>query len=309
MQAKFMTGIYGAFNRAKTTREMRPGFHGFEVSCLQGTGEAKEVTDYACGNGLAMGVHFPLIRDAYPAVGLHPWLTSRDEHIRRAGFEAINRDLDAANAIGAEYLVVHYPKPAVIDCNLSWIDWRFVQQGEAIDERTTSPAEQEDLSLAAFDRLSQLASQSRVRLAIEHDVLNFMHYGPLNGGAALLPRLFRQHPDLGLCVDTGRLHLLESTDTDFDALGFTSLMLPYITNVHLWTAKLGTNRFGGHHPLHPNLKEADGWGNMRGLLQILASLGNAYVMFEHRADLITAKQLDECYSWVATELSATCGIR
>ena len=92
MHAKFMTGIHGGFDRVRVARETRPGFHGLEVSCLRDPGEAKEVADYASAKGLATGVHFPLVSGTYPAVGLHPWLTSRDEHVRNAGFEAISRD-------------------------------------------------------------------------------------------------------------------------------------------------------------------------------------------------------------------------
>jgi sugar phosphate isomerase/epimerase len=304
MQAKFMTGVHGTFDRTKVARETRPGFHGLEVSCLRSPEEAKAVANHAGDNGLAVGVHFPLVRDAYPAVGLHPWLTSRDESLRTAGFEAIKRDLDAALLVGAEYLVVHYPKPAVVDCNLEWSDWRFTQDGEAIDQRTTSPSEQADLSFAAFDWLSHLASKSPVQLVVEHDILNSTHYEPMDDGA-LLARLLRQYPDLGLCVDTGRLHLLENTDPGFDALRFTSLMMPYVTNVHLWTARVGTNRFGEHHPVHPDLRKEEGWGEMHGLLRILAELENIYVMFEHNADLLPDGQLDECYSWVASLLSGS----
>lgn len=85
MHAKFMTGIHGGFDRVRVARETRPGFHGLEVSCLRDPGEAKEVADYASAKGLATGVHFPLVSGTYPAVGLHPWLTSRDEHVRNAG--------------------------------------------------------------------------------------------------------------------------------------------------------------------------------------------------------------------------------
>ena len=149
-----------------------------------------------------------------------------------------------------------------------------------------------------------MARESPVRLVIEHDILDAIHYEPMDD-RALLPRLFEQFPNLGLCVDTGRVHLQEVTDPRFDAVRFTSMMLPYITNVHLWTVHVGTNRLGGHHPVLPSLRKEDGWGDMAGLLWVLASLQHTHVLFEHNADVLAAGQLDECYSWVASALSGS----
>ncbi len=302
MQPKFMTGVHGAFVAEKLTRETRSGFHGIEVSCLRDWDEVRQVTTFARDNGLAVGVHFPLIRDHYPCVSLHPWLISTNEDVRNAGFQAVARDLEAACSLGAEYLIVHYPKPALLDERFDWSDWRIVSGGEAVDRRTTTRSQQEDLSYAAFDRLSLLARQTSAKLVVEHDILNAWHYESLDQ-RALLPRLFSTYPGLGFCADAGRLHLQEATDPAFDAERFLSLMLPHITNVHVWNVQVGTNRFGGHHPARPCLNGRDGWGDIAGMLQVLASLQESHVMFEHRADEVSDQELDECYAWVASLLS------
>lgn len=221
MEPRFMTGVFGEFERAKVERERRPGFHGLEVSCLRAYDEAENVFRYAKDCRLSVGVHFPLVRGAHPGVSLHARLTSKEAQVRRAGFE-----------------------------KLSW-----------------------------------LASGSSVKIVVEHDILHSMHYSPLSEGG-LLVRLFKQNPELGFCADLGRLHLSEYTDDRFDAHKFLSLMLPFVTNVHAWTIKVGTNKFGGHHPVHPDLHKEDGWGDIAGLLRILSSLENAYVMFERAARMM-----------------------
>lgn len=90
----------------------------------------------------------------------------------------------------------------------------------------------------------------------------------------------------------------QHTDPGFDALRFIERMSPYITNVHLWTVRLGENRQGGHHPILPDLHPKDGWGDNAAYLRALSRIESATVMFEHRSDLITIAQLDTCYQWV-----------
>lgn len=297
-----MTGIYGAFDPEKVAREWRAGFHGVEISCLRSQKDADLAFSFARDCEMGAGVHFPLVRDSHPAVGLHPPLTSNDARERRAGFDAIARELEMADRYGARYLVVHYPKPAILKAGADWSDWRFVSDREAIDERATSLSQQEDLSYAAFETLTEIARGSGVRVVIEHDILCPLHYGTA-GGQGLLFRLLKSHPSLGFCVDLGRLHLQEVIDSGFDAVKLLKRALTYVTNVHVWTVKAGTNKLGGHIPVHPDLRKEDGWGDIDGFLRTLSALDTGYVMFEHRADLVTPERLDETYAWIASMLA------
>jgi hypothetical protein len=158
------------------------------------------------------------------------------------------------------------------------------------------------LSNAAFEALTEIARGSRVKVIVEHDILSTVHYHPGNE-SALLFRLLSRYPGLGFCVDLGRLHLLEVTDPEFNAARFLQCALPHITNVHVWTVQPRTNKYGGHIPVHPDLRKEDGWGDMAGFLSTLSSLASAYVMYEHRADLVTPQRLDETYAWVASMLA------
>lgn len=298
MKAWFMTGIYGGFEPKRVERETRPGFWGVEACSLADWGEASRTAEWLRERNLRMGVHFPLVAGAYPEVILHPLLTSADQAEREAGFHALEQDLVRASELGAEYVITHVPKPAVIDPELDWSDWRFVHRGETIPASATTPAEQEDLLDSAFERLVGVSQKSGVKVVLENDTLHSMHYG------SLLPRLFAAHPELGFCFDTGRARILERTDPKFDALAFARTMVPYTTNLHVWTSQAGKNRLGGHHPVLPDLRPEDGWGETENLLKVLSQVSLAHVLFEHRSDLVSERQLDECYRWVAQSLTS-----
>lgn len=63
-------------------------------------------------------------------------------------------------------------------------------------------------------------------------------------------------------------------------------MAAHITNAHLWTARLGTNKQGGHHPLLPRLLPEDGWGRNGEYLEALSQVKDLKVLFEHKSELV-----------------------
>ena len=55
-----------------------------------------------------------------------------------------------------------------------------------------------------------------------------------------------------------------------------------------------------HFPALPNLKVEDGWAPIEEYLRIIAKENaNVKVMFEHRSDLISDEELEQCYSWIS----------
>ncbi len=295
LQPGLIVGIYGTFRREKLIRELKPGFAGVEVSCLPSLEEAKQVAAFAEDNGLQFGVHFPLVKGRYEGIPLHPYITGRHEE-RLLAFSAIEQDMRDAKELGASYLLLHFPKPALLEPGLDWSDWRFPDQGEAIWASDYNIVDERALAFSAFARLFKLSKEIGLSIVLEHDITHPVHY------QQILPELFAAFPGIGFCIDTGRLHMQEHTDPGFSAIEFINRMLPYITNVHLWTVRLGQNKAGGHHPLLPELKPEEGWGDMAAYLSVLSGVEQASVLFEHRADLVSADDLDRCYQWVESVL-------
>lgn len=296
MQPNLMVGIYGSFLEEKLEQELRPGFAGVEVSCLSSLDEARQAVAAAQKKSLQLGVHFPLVKGRYPDIPLHPYITGRDEAARLNSFAAIEQDMRDARDLGASYLLLHYPKPALLQPGLDWSDWRFPDPGEAIWASQDNIRDEYGLAFAAFARLSKLSQENGLPVVLEHDITHAVHY------QEIMPALFRAFPGLGLCIDTGRLHMLQHTDPAFSAVDFINRLLPHITNVHLWTVQLGKNKAGGHHPVLPELKPEDGWGDIAAYLQALSRVKRASVLFEHRADLVSAEELERCYGWVEQSL-------
>lgn len=291
MLAKYLTGIYGGFDREKHRREFRPHFAGSEITCLPDQATAQAVAVEHRERGLLFGVHYPLVRASNATTPLHPLITSREQATRADAILAVEQEAERVKTLGAEYLLLHYPKPSLLLLERDWSDWRMPQSGEAIPATAQALADERELAVAAFAELSRISRQSGLKLVIEHDILHPLHY------QELLPELFAAHPHLGFCLDTGRIHMLETTLPDFSAVKFIRLMQPYISNVHLWTVQTGQNKGGGHHPLLPRLTKEAGWGDIPAWLLALSGVKEAFVMFEHRAELVSASELEQCYAF------------
>jgi len=294
LEPRLLTGVYGTFEPERVIRETRAGFWGLELGMLRSLSQAHAAVEFAKAQGLGLGIHAPLYaspKGSQPEGGFpHPFITSPDADIRQHAFAIVDNELRQARDLGASYVIIHYPKPAVLDPIIDWSDWRFVQPDEYVWEGSCPYILDRGSNEAVFSRLVELSAMSGVQLVLEHDIMHPWHW-------ELLPELFASHSSLGFCLDTGRLHLQQHADARFDSMEFILRMLPYTTNIHLWTVKLGTNKLGGHHPVLPSLSPADGWADIQSMLHLLSSAGSVYVLFEHRADAVSNAELDECYRW------------
>lgn len=295
MHADYQIGIFHRLDRDRFQREWRPWFHGVEVSNLVDQTEADQVLAFLREGKLPFGIHFPLLQ---PAAGsaLHPLVCSLDPEQRAAAVQQVAAAMQSASRQGAEYLLIHFPKPAILDSRLDWSDWRFAQSDEAIID---SLIDREEAAAAAADACRQLAGLPTalgLPLVLELDILHAWHY------RELLVELFQRYPQLGLCLDTGRLHLLRATDRELEPIQLIRSLRSQITNLHLWTVRTGENRRGGHHPVLPSQSGADGWGEIGLMLAELSAAERATVLFEHRSDLVSSVELEECYQWVRDTL-------
>lgn len=199
-------GMHDNFSREKFDREYREWFAGIEASNFGDLEDMRNLFKFARERQMNVGVHHPLLKQGYSGVIGHPFYGSRDEAVRQRAFLALREALAQAAELGAWYVLIHYPKPSLLRPELDWSDWRFPKAGESLQAEDHLLATEREIGLEFFAKLSGLQREFGVPLVVEHDILHPIHY---NG---LFKELFLENPSLGLCVDTGRFHMLESTD-------------------------------------------------------------------------------------------------
>lgn len=115
-----------------------------------------------------------------------------------------------------------------------------------------------------------------------------------------LETLLEKYKRVKICLDTGRLHLQNKIDSNFDEKEVIKKYAKYTEVVHLWNVKVPSNLENNHFPALPNLKVEDGWAPIEEYLKIIAEENaNVRIMFEHRSELIGDEELEKCYSWIS----------
>lgn len=291
----FLIGMHGGFDYKKFQRDYRTDFFGVEACMFSSEEDIKILLDEAKKHNFKFGIHFPLHKNLFEYCR-DPLFLSRDEDICEESYKVFEEELSYCKSIGSEYILVHFPKPVIINNNLNWSSWRFANDMEWINESAYPYDEFKNSIENMFSRLSLLSDKYKIQIVLEHDALNkYIYEGDL------LEELFNKYSNLKICLDTGRLHLLEIVDSDFDSGKFLSKMAPFTYIVHLWNTSVDNNLAGGHYPVLPSLKTSEGWGDISTYLSTIASINKEVkVLFEHRSDLITDEELDICYNWVSS---------
>ncbi|ERI93566.1 hypothetical protein HMPREF1982_01650 [Clostridiales bacterium oral taxon 876 str. F0540] len=289
----FLIGMPGGFDYKKFHRDYRAEFWGIEAIMFDSEEDIKVLIEEAQKKKFNFGVHFPLHKNIFIPCR-DPLFLSLNSDLSEESYNVFERELAYCKSIGAQYILVHFPKPVLIDRSLNWNFWRFGNEAEWIDEKLYPYDKFKEKLEEMFGRLSGLSSKYNLQIVLEHDAINkYLYEG------ALLEELFKRYDNLKLCIDTGRLHLFELVDKNFDSKEFVKKMAPYTFIVHLWNTNVNDNSTGGHYPVLPSLKVSEGWGDIESYLNIIASINNDIkVLFEHRSDLITDEELETCYNWI-----------
>lgn len=289
---QFMIGLYGGFDEQKYKRDFRKGFCGIEACLFETEEDVTRLAFESKRNDFQVGIHFPFrkrdsrLRDAL--------FLSRDERVRRAAFDSIQRDLEGLKEIQPSYLLFHYPKPVILDDRVGWDNWRFADEREYVHESEYSFTELVEKSEELFAWLNSKANEYHFTPVLEFDALNRYVYED-----TFLETLLARYPKIRLCLDTGRLHVQEKIDPNFHARKVLKKYAKYAKTVHLWNMRITDAFEYNHHPALPDCRPEDGWAPIEDYLNIIkAENPEITIMFEHRSDWITDEQLEECYQWV-----------
>ncbi|MCE3201797.1 sugar phosphate isomerase/epimerase [Paenibacillus sonchi] len=289
---QFMIGQYGGFDFHKYHRDFKAAFYGIEACSFPGDEDCRLLMEESKSKGFRVGVHFPFrangstLRDAL--------FLSSDPDEREAAFEQIRTELEYLTVLKPEYVLFHYPKPVILDDRVDWKLWRFGDRREYIFESECTLSGLIERSESLFEWLDLRSREYHFTPILEFDALNRYVYEH-----DFFEKLLLKYPQIQLCLDTARLHLQDKLDPRFDAKAVLRKYAKYAGLIHLSTAQVNQTVQNSHYPVLPELSVQDGWAPIAEYLQIVRGENSRVkIMFEHRSDLITEDQLQQCYEWV-----------
>ena len=207
----------------------------------------------------------------------------------------MDTEIRYAAAWKPHYILIHYPKPVLIDDRVDWSAWRFADETEFSYESTYRCDMFEHESKCFFKWISDIGSELGFTPVLELDAVNQYIYR-----SCFLEGLLEEYPNVRLCLDIGRIHLQDCIDPHFDGYGFVGKFAKYAELIHLWNVQVDGNVSNNHYPALPSQRACDGWADVERYFEIITKENHAFkVLFEHRSELITDRELDACYEWIA----------
>lgn len=289
---RLMIGQFDKFDIKRQERDFRDYFFGVEVNGMESLEEIEILKDNIRDRNLKIGIHFPLLKNQWRA--RDPQYLSKDAAVYEESIDYMVKDFKRSEELHPDYILLHYPKPVILEDKVDWSGWRFQDETEYYYESDISYEYFEDRSKSFFKFLSEQGRKYNFTPVLELDGLNKYVYG-----TNLLESLLEDYPNIKLCLDFGRIHLQDSMDDSFNGEEVISKLGKYTYLVHLWNVKVDTNVTHSHYPALKSLKPEEGWGDMEAYFKVLNKVnGNYKILFEHKSHLITDEELEECYQWV-----------
>lgn len=246
-----------------------------------------------------IGVHHPLFKENGPS-----WCRffDRDPAVRAAALSQAATAAQAAHHVGARYILFHFPWPGF---QLAGRDhraegWYFTEPLESVGQWTE--AEVYEVSKVAFERFAEIQATEKISVILEIDGPN-----PYFFDGELYARLFEQHPELSLCVDTGRLGLLARTHGK-DPLDLCRRWLPWTRHLHLHTSMWDEQgRFQNHIPTSGS-HTAEKWPQVTPAADmarmVVEAQPRATIVLEHNPRAVSPAELEEARAWAALLVGA-----
>ena len=294
---RFMIGQFDRFDINRQSRDFRDYFMGIEVNQMESLAELEILKENIRHRNLNLGIHFPLLKNQWRT--RDPQYLSKDNRIYEESIKYMEKEFARAEELNPDYILLHYPKPVILDDNVDWSSWRFSDATEYYYESEVSFIYFKERSRNFFKILSEQGKKYNFTPVLELDGLNRYVYE-----TNLLEDLLKEYPNIKLCLDFGRIHLQNCLDDNFKAIEIVRKFGKHTHLVHLWNVKVDENVTNAHYPALKSLKPEDGWGDMELYFKTLNEVNDNYkVLFEHKSHLISDIELEECYQWIGELVS------
>lgn len=290
--AEYFIGMHGKFDDEKFKRDFTEGITGIEFCNFSDKAEIERMLEKAEEHKFKIGIHFPLDKASYRF--RDPLILALNEEERNRAFKALETEMKFAAQIGAEYLLIHFPKPMALDKRWNWEMCYFATQEEMMYDTEYQYDIFEENCREAFKIMSRLSLRTGIPIVLELDFLNSYLYE-----GRLLKELLQEYPVIKLCIDSARLYIQSVIDKEFKLDNFLEEMTPYAKLLHMSNTRVTDKLENRHYPVIKELKAEDGWGDMGRFLELVSKKNkNLKILFEHRSDLISYEELMKCYQWV-----------
>lgn len=285
---RFLIGHFDRFDLNKQLRDYRDGFWGVEVCQINSLEELQVLKKNLVDRQLNLGIHFPLLKNQWRA--RDPQYLSKDKKTYVESIKYMQSEFQRAVDFKPDYILLHYPKPVILDDRVDWSSWRFYDNTEFYYESEITFQEFKEKSKVFFKVLSEQGEKYNFTPVLELDALNKYVYE-----TNILEELLDKYSNINLCLDFGRIHVQECIDDNFDWENVIRRFGKYTYLVHLWNAKV---KGIGHYPALRSLKPEEGWADMRKYFKTLNEVNDDYkVLFEHNSSLVSDEELEDCYQW------------
>ncbi len=289
---RFLIGQFDKFDINRQDRDFRDYFFGIEINQMESFAELQKLKKNIKERNLNIGIHFPLLKNQWRA--RDPQYLSKDNTTYKESINYMENEFQRAEEFNPDYILLHYPKPVILDNNVNWSFWRFCDDTEYYYESEISYEFFKDKSRNFFKIFSEQGEKYNFTPLLELDGLNKYVYN-----TNLIENLLEEYTNIKICLDFGRIHLQDCIDDNFIWQDIVRKFARYTYLVHLWNVKIDTNISNSHYPALKSLKVEDGWGDMEQYFKTLNEINNNYkVLFEHKSHLISDEELEECYQWI-----------
>jgi sugar phosphate isomerase/epimerase len=291
---EYLIGMHNYIDFKKFQRDYNSSeFTGIEFCNFTSSEEIQEIVEFTKQNNIKIGIHFPLNRNNYKY--RDPHLLSLDEHERKIAMDSLVAEIKVAKNINAEYILIHFPKPLILDKKFNWHKCNFSLTDQPIDEEEYPFDLFKKNAFELMSQLSHLSNGSGIQIVLEIELLNKYFYE-----GEFLKELLDQFSNIRICLDSARLNVQSKIDPSFNCMKFVKEMAPYTYLIHLSNIKVSEKIEQGHHPVLKRLDINAGWFDIDTFLSIISENNkDIKILYEHRSDIINDNELSECYEWVS----------
>jgi sugar phosphate isomerase/epimerase len=292
----YYIGMHEEFDSKKYDRDFHKMIKGIEFCNFTNENEMIKAWELSVIDDFKIGIHFPFLKENYKY--RDPFISSTCQIEREEAFYAVEKELRQAAKMNAEYLLIHFPKPMILDLSHAW-EKACTQDYEVIDEKDAEYHTVYELAEYAISRLHKLSKEYEVDVILELDLINKWFYE-----TDLLEHLLSKYDGVKLCLDSARLHVIEKIDPSFDSIEFAKKVSRFTSNLHLSNVQVKDTLYHRHHPVFPINKIEDGWSDVEAFLNVFKGHKQIQrVLFEHQSTRISELELKSCYEFVMTHLS------